>query len=210
MHLDHHGHRIELLAEHAVFLPEHQSLVLSDVHLGKAATFRAHGVGVPEGDDARDLERIGQLVTATGATRLIIAGDLFHSPHGAVPGLHDWLERLAVPVTLVRGNHDRHPQLDGLPLDTVPHLELGTLRIVHDPAEAGPDHLSLCGHLHPVVRLRDGSRSSLRVPCFHLRESCLLLPSFGSFTGGHPITVEKTDRVFIPVGGQVSEVTALC
>ena len=87
MIISHQDHRIELLSERAIFLPDHSALVLSDVHLGKAASFQAHGLPVPEGDDLVDLTRISHLLEITQARELVIVGDLLHSPRGISPQL---------------------------------------------------------------------------------------------------------------------------
>lgn len=208
------GIPIKLLAEHAAFLTKARCLVVSDLHLGKAATFRAHGLAVPEGDDSRDLHRLEQLVASTAAERLVIAGDLFHAPSQAmdkVAGLFlTWAERCPAEITLVTGNHDQRA-LRGvdLPFPRVDSLEVGGASIVHDPAEA-KSGFTLCGHLHPVIRIRDGRRTSIRSACFWLETNRLTLPSFGSFTGGQIIHPDPTDRIFIPIRDQVTEVPTSC
>jgi hypothetical protein len=51
----------------------------------------------------------------------------------------------------------------------------------------------------------DGKRTSLRLPCFWLRESCLVLPSFGSFTGGQIVQPLPGHRVFTVLRDKVVE-----
>jgi DNA ligase-associated metallophosphoesterase len=200
---------IQLLPEGAVFLPLTASLVIADVHLGKTATFRARGLPVPEGDTGRDLTRIRNLIHGMHARRVIIAGDLFHAPAGVTTDLAELLEAfistLGIPLVLIRGNHDA--KLKRLPagLTASSYIDEGDIRIIHDPKDASPDHLNIAGHLHPVARIPDGRRTSLRLPCFLFRERTLVLPSFGSFTGGSIIHPKDGDRIFIPLRGQVIE-----
>lgn len=200
---------IQLLPEGAVFLPASSSLIVADVHLGKSATFRARGLPVPEGDTELDLTRIRNLVHQTHAKHLIIAGDLFHAPSGITGDLSDLLSQfirtLGIPLSLILGNHDA--KLRHLPSNLValPHLDQETIRVIHDPKDASPDHLNIAGHWHPVARIPDGRRTSLRLPCFLLRGQTLVIPSFGSFTGGAIIDPEPGDRIFIPLRGQVIE-----
>jgi len=205
--ITHLGHKIELLGEHAVLLPDHSALVLADVHLGKATTFQAHGLPVPEGDDMADLARIRQLVEKTKARQLIIAGDLLHSPGGVSPTLisqlEHWMKECPAKITLVLGNHDQRA-LHAHHLESVPTLALDGIHIIHDPADA-TGVFSICGHLHPVIRVKDTPRGHLRTPCFWLTESTLVLPSFGTFTGGHPIKPASPDRIFAPLNGRVVE-----
>ncbi len=201
-----------LLAEGAAYLSNSRTLVVADLHLGKSAAFRARGLPVPEGDNQRDLDRLGDLIERHSAARLIIAGDLFHAPSGISSELEGALEnfrsRHPISIELVLGNHDA--KLRELPanLHAVPYLDVGPLRIIHDPADASPGFLHLAGHLHPVVRIPDGKRTALRLPCFLWRKNTLILPSFGSFTGGAIIKPEPNDRIFVAHLGAVIELPA--
>lgn len=207
MLITHQGHKIELLSEHAIFLPQHSALILADVHLGKATTFRAHGLPVPEGDDAADLTRINDLLEKKNAQQLIIAGDLLHSPSGVSPALisqlETWMKQCSSEITLVLGNHDQRA-LRAHPMKNASSLEFNGLHIIHDPADA-TEKFSICGHLHPVIRVKDKPRSQIRTACFWLTDKALILPSFGTFTGGHPIKPAAKDRIFIPHKGRVVE-----
>lgn len=200
---------LALLPEGAAFDPASSALIVADVHLGKSAAFRAQGLPVPEGDTERDLSRLVKLTEATGAKRLVIAGDLFHAPAGVTPeiesALRSFFATLSVPVDLIRGNHDA--KLRQLPagMKASPALDLGGLRILHDPKDADDARLHLAGHWHPVVKIPDGKRTSLRLPCFLYRNRTLILPSFGSFTGGAIIPPESGDRTFVALRHSVIE-----
>ena len=200
---------IQLLPEGAVLLNETSSLVIADIHLGKSATFRARGLPVPEGDTGLDLTRIRNLVHETHAKHLIIAGDLFHAPAGVTEELAellgDFISTLGIPLILICGNHDAKLKRLPIGLTAISHHDLGTIRIVHDPKDASPNHLNIAGHWHPVARIPDGKRTSLRLPCFLFRNNTLVLPSFGSFTGGAIMPPEPGDRFFVPLRGQVVE-----
>lgn len=205
MHLILANQTLVLLPESAVLITSTSvpTLILADVHLGKAATFRARGLPIPEGDDARDLDRIAALVKTHRPGQLIIAGDLFHSPAGLTPELANLIElflhQIAIPTLLVTGNHDA--KLKRLPsgLTTTAAHDLGGLQVIHDPAHVPPGQPSLCGHWHPVLRIPEGKRSSLRLPCFLLRNQTLVLPAFGGFTGGAVIQPEPGDQCFAPL-----------
>lgn len=201
---------LTLLPEGAVYLSDSRTLVLADLHLGKAAAFRAQGLPVPEGDTTRDLGRVRALVEKCGAGRLVVAGDMFHAPSGITPELDselaEFLESIGMPVTLVLGNHDAKVRLFPTGFDFVKRLDLGNnVRVVHDPAHTLDTSLHLCGHLHPTVKIPDGKRTSLRFPCFFNHGNYLVLPAFGSFTGGAVIYPKPEDRVFVTLRDQVIE-----
>ena len=92
----------------------------------------------------------------------------------------------------------------------MPALSLGSIEVIHDPAEASPDRFSICGHIHPAIRIQDSPRKSIRSACFHLTEKILTLPSFGSFTGGQVIHPHQDDRIFISLNGRVVEIPRDC
>lgn len=202
---------LRLLPDAALLvLAEETVLVAADLHLGKSAAFRAHGLPVPEGDTARDLSRLAKLIAEHKPDRLVIAGDLFHAEAGSGDGPLDafmaFLAATAIPFTLVAGNHDL--KIRKIPKDIVQaaHLDIAGLRIVHKPEDAAGGMVNLCGHIHPVLRIRDGRNTSLRLPCFHLSGNVLTLPAFGSFTGGHIVKPAKDDRFFVTHNGAVIEV----
>lgn len=204
---------LSLLSEGAVFLTDTATLVVADVHLGKSAAFRARGLPIPEGDTARDLQRLQELRKKCHARHLVVAGDLFHAPSGVTleleKALAEFIEELAIPVTLVVGNHDAKLAKFPSGSNLVCQLDAAEgVSVVHDPAHANGDSLHLSGHLHPVVNVRDGIRSSLRLPCFIFRGNTLVLPAFGSFTGGAPMKPGAEDRVFVTLRDAVVELPA--
>lgn len=214
---------LDLLPERVAFWHEEHALLMADCHFGKAATFRHHGLAVPEGGTVDDLDRLDSLIARTGARRLIVVGDLFHAPTGYSPDVVDelmsWRRRNArLRLTLIPGNHDRAlhrlPAALELEVPQCPHEEAG-LGFIHDPAELTdpPESAAtaacghVCGHLHPAVRLGDRRVRGLSAPCFWLRGgSVLVLPSFGSFTGSAVISPVPGDRVFAVTAGRILEV----
>lgn len=206
---DIHGHPIRMLPEGALFRPDCGTLVVADVHLGKAHAFQMRGIAVPAGDDRRDLARILALTKSCGARSVVIAGDLFHSRWGTTPevltGLEEFVSSIGIPLVLVSGNHDR--KLATMPswLDARAAWSGDGWRVVHDPAEATTDGLQLCGHWHPVVRMRSRFPGAIRMKGFLLRENVLVLPAFGGLTGGVRIASVAGDRWFVPLRGRVIE-----
>jgi DNA ligase-associated metallophosphoesterase len=201
------GQTIELLPERALWWPAGGTLFVADVHLGKAAAFRALGQPVPFGTTARNLQRLDALIEQHQPRELVVLGDFLHGIHGRTRQLLEDLaawraHHASLRCVLVRGNHD---SLAGDPPPTL-HFE-----IVDEPYLTGPfaachhpqrhaTHFVLAGHLHPVCKLHGRGRDSLRMPCFVRDEQRLILPAFGEFTGGWPVETAN-GRYFYGIGG---------
>ncbi|GAA5234144.1 ligase-associated DNA damage response endonuclease PdeM [Verticiella sediminum] len=207
------GETLWLLPELAVYWPARATLLVADVHLGKAAAFRAWGQPVPAGTTRATLARLGRALSLTGASRLIVLGDLVHARESAsalgAPALAEWRARHAgVACVLVRGNHDRAAG----PLSAWPDLavqtepwRLGPFALCHEPMQVEGAY-ALAGHLHPVRILHGPGRDSARLPCFDFGPGLGLLPAFGDFTGGHPLPRRAGHAQFVAADGRVLRV----
>ena len=205
------GSTLWLLAQRAAFLPEHQTLLVADAHIGKAQSFRRLGVPVPGGTTSETLQRLSAAVAATGARRVVFLGDLLHSARGrnarTWAAVAQWRhEHRQLQLTLVRGNHDRHagaPPADWAVQSADGPLLLGRLALAHHP-DPLPGHYVLAGHVHPAALVGGRARDTLRLPCFHLGPQVGVLPAFGAFTGMQVMQRGAEDRVFAIAGDTVT------
>jgi uncharacterized protein len=208
------GERVWLLAERAVFRPAGKTLLVADLHLGKPASFRAAGLPVPESVMQADLERLTKTVESTGASKLVILGDLIHARSGQTPrtveAFADWRNRHAdLDVLLVRGNHDRHCKV----VPPTWRLTLAEDRVVDGPfvychwPDACTEGYVLGGHVHPVAVMAGRGRQRVRLRCFVVGERRMILPAFGNFTGGASGGPAAGDRVFLVADDAVVEAT---
>lgn len=202
--------RFELHPDRALWWPAERAVVIADLHMGKGATFRARGLPVPTGSTARDLERLGRIVDALSATRVIVVGDLVHASESeeSLLSLCEWREsRPALALQLVAGNHDRHVCSSviarAIDIPAEPHLVRG-IALTHAPHEA-PTTPTIAGHIHPTVRLEDFDGSGVNVPAFVLDRLQLVLPAFGSLTGGRSVPRAPGRRLFAVAAGRVVE-----
>jgi DNA ligase-associated metallophosphoesterase len=197
------GEPLVLLPEKAVWLPAHEALLVADVHVGKAVSFRRLGVPVPRGTTSETLQRLSMLVDRHRARRLVLLGDFLHSERAHSPATLAVLARFrdrhrGLAITLVRGNHDERagdpPPALGIEGVDEP-LRLGGLALCHHPRPASGAYV-LAGHLHPCVGVGRGL-DRLRLPCFWFGAQVGVLPAFGEFTGMHSVRPEAGDRVFM-------------
>lgn len=180
------GNDLLLDARGAIFWPSEHTLIVSDLHLEKASFLAQFGAAVPQYDSRDTLQKLQELVAHHRPQRVICLGDSFHDVkavrrlsaddaallNGIVASCAEWV--------WILGNHD--PVLDAdIPGIAAAHLDIGGIRLCHEPQPDTPNQI--IGHYHPKVQMRlQGTRISGR--CFLLGESMLIMPAFGSFTGG--------------------------
>jgi uncharacterized protein len=208
---------LKLLPGRAALLPHEGTLLVADLHLGKAASFRHAGLPVPEGSSSGDLVRLARLLAETAARRLLVLGDLFHASSGCTPAV---LEEFAafccrhsgVEVVLVEGNHDRRVRIPSeLGIDRiVPSLEEPPWRFLHEPPqERTAGWIHCCGHLHPRLSIRSPSGDRLSQRCFVEEPGLWILPAFGSFTGSSVVPIAATTRVWAAGDDAVVDVSRM-
>jgi DNA ligase-associated metallophosphoesterase len=174
------------LPQGALFWPARRALLVADLHLEKASWFARLGQMLPPYDSIATLTELGAIVEATGASEIWCLGDSFHDRHGCDRLPAPARERLlaltaATRWTWITGNHD--PGFaDHCGGEIVEEAEVDGLLLRHeaDPAETRPE---LSGHFHPKLRITQRGRHISR-RCFVATERKLILPAFGSLTGG--------------------------
>jgi len=199
------GEVLHLLPERALWWPAGGLLFVADLHLGKAATYRALGQPVPGGTTQENLARLDALIGRWRPRRIVFLGDFMHAAQArtVLAGVQAWRERHAgIAMTLVRGNHDSRagdpPAALGIEAVDEPHL-ISPFACCHHP-QPHATHFVLAGHLHPVCRLHGPGRDSVRLPCFVSEAGQAVLPAFGEFTGGWMME-QAPGRRFHAVGG---------
>lgn len=192
-----------LLPQGGLFWPRRRALLVADLHLEKASWFARLGQMLPPYDTAATLADLTALVASTRPEEIWCLGDSFHDRHGCdrlPPDQRANLTALTAAVrwTWITGNHD--PVLaDHCGGDVVEEALVDGIILRHqaDPADPRPE---LSGHFHPKLRVRTRGRQVSR-RCFVASPTKLILPAFGSLTGGLDVTHPEIVRA-IGTGGQ--------
>lgn len=194
-------HTFVLTNQRALFWKEAESLVLSDLHLGKTAHFRKNGIALPSEIIESDLQRLSDLIFHFQPKKLIVVGDFVHAGKNSEFNLFfEWKSRFPdLKIVLVKGNHDRISK-DKL-------YEIGVTEIwevyeeqhfvfSHEKVES-EEKFCISGHIHPGIRMKTPVGRFIKFPCYIVSENQLILPAFSSFTGldtrNHP---EKSSFYF--------------
>lgn len=201
------GQNFELLADRALFWREKATLILSDVHLGKAHVFQTFGVPVPAAVHMDDLLRFENQLAARETERVFVLGDFLHSHLAPLPDLRERFSQLRAKFKtrwhLALGNHERlaRKKLEAWKFDEIaPDFCEDGIIFSHD--ERPGEGFVISGHVHPVIKFGRG-RDRFRLPCFAVGPSHLLLPSFGNFTGGFEINPRPEQKIFAIGDGKV-------
>lgn len=165
-------------------------LLIADVHLGKADTFRQFGIGVPQRVQESDLVRLEQLLQYFQPQRCVVLGDLVHGRilgPGTVQTWNDLVKSHPGTVfELILGNHDRNLQPVDLTLQYVhKNLQIDGVYLSHEPLTTPElsthNSLNIHGHIHCAARV-DGSKKKL--PALAYLPPYLSMPAFSEFTAG--------------------------
>jgi len=197
------GERLLLHPERALVWPATRTLLIADPHFGKDDVFRRAGIALPDGTAQADLARLTALIDAHACERLVVLGDFVHAATRAgdsfLAAFADWRRSHAqLTVEVIAGNHDRHEaatKWKGL-------IEWRLTAVVHAPFVFSHEPVAdrrgyvIAGHIHPVFNMAR-VRRRLRVPVFWQRPDVLVMPSFGTFTGGATIRPAPTDALFV-------------
>ncbi len=179
------GAQLSALGSGALWWADQGVLCVSDLHLGKSERIaRRTGAALPPYDTQDTLNRLTADLAQTQARMVICLGDSFDDL-GAALALPEqerlWITRLQAGRRWIwiEGNHDPGPvDLGGSHLAEllVPPL---TFRHIAQGGARG----EVSGHYHPKASVRARGRSISR-PAFLYDDTRLILPAYGTYTGG--------------------------
>jgi hypothetical protein len=183
----------------ALWWPSERLLIVADLHLEKSSSFAIRGQPLPPYDTRETLERVAAVLDRYEPEVVVALGDSLHD-RSAASRLGDEERRILAILQegrrwiWVTGNHDggTAAALGGEARDA---LTVAGLRLVHEP-RPGPVTHEIAGHLHPAARLSIYGHA-IRRPCFVGNGRRLVVPAFGTFTGGLNIL----DDAFAPLFG---------
>lgn len=178
---------IVLTNQRVLYWAKENALILSDLHVGKSATFRKHGIPISRKVLEDDLQKLLELILYFEATKLIVVGDLFHAEFNQdIAYFKEWLTQTKIDIELIAGNHDRHSEhfYSELGLKVYSKEKISTpIRFVHDETAPNEDYFTISGHTHPGVLIKGKGRQHIKLPCYQVTEHQLILPAFSKFTG---------------------------
>ncbi|UDF05324.1 ligase-associated DNA damage response endonuclease PdeM [Asticcacaulis sp. AND118] len=184
--VDFGGRRMVLDADLALWWPAQRLLAVSDLHFEKSTFLAQFGSPIAPYDTLDTLTRLEGLIARYRPHSLVLLGDSFHDKgawHRLEATTRIQLLDLCTSVDSclwIEGNHDVGLIRDDSLTFVDDHVVDG-IAFRHEPVES--DLPQIVGHFHPKLTTRvRGHRVSGK--CFAVNGSLLILPAFGSFTGG--------------------------
>lgn len=183
-------------ADRAAYLEKSETLVCTDLHLGRGASA---DVELPLSED--DIPaRVAALCERFSPTEVVLAGDVLHSFSGVPTDARETFRRLertagnaGARLVVTPGNHDAMLDViwDG-PCETEYSIGGSVVCHGHEPPNLKAERY-VVGHDHPAIRI-EGQRR----PCFlfgqevHAGADVLVLPAFNRLAPGVVVNSSRT------------------
>ncbi len=195
-----------------LYLAKLDALVVADLHIGYEGALAEEGLYVPPFQSQEIRSIIESMARETGASRLILLGDVKHE-FGDVTR-QEWRETsellgfvkddLKMNVEVVRGNHDNYLvallKKMGVPLRDPFLVEEGVL-FFHGhkplPVEGFAENVEtiIMGHEHPAIALRDEVGARLKIKALlegsYMGKRVIVLPALSPLMPGTEVNVER-------------------
>jgi uncharacterized protein len=182
----------------ALYWPGEAALIVADLHLEKGSAFAARGQMLPPYDTFVTLQKLAETIDRYEPETVIALGDSFHDTGAGTRIRPDDINILQMLQEdrrwiWVTGNHD--PEIPAaVGGEVVDELEIEGLALRHAPRPGRVTH-EIAGHLHPAAKISRYGHT-LRRPCFVGNGRRLVLPAYGTFTGGLNVLDEAFEAVF--------------
>jgi len=185
---------IDIFPGGAALLLDGNILVVADMHLGYEASLEQEGLSIPRVQTKKIEDYLLRTIDALAPEKVVVAGDLKHN--FSMNLTQEWqdvarfVRALAGRASLdvVRGNHDNYlgSILREHHIPLVRDATYSGVRVVHGHEGVLTGDMTVMGHLHPSIRLRDSIGASLKDPCFLFDKArrVLVLPALSLVSPG--------------------------
>lgn len=200
----------------ALYHPELDLIVLSDVHLGLEGSMTSKGSYIPRFQLDELLDELEEMKAETGADRILVNGDLknqYSTSYTEKKEVEEFLEFLKKnfnEVILVEGNHDtildNTAEKKNLELREN-YLEKGIL-FVHGDKGLGEFKTEfntvVIGHEHPALALNDEVGVKEKVACFLYGKlkndkQIIVLPAYSKISNGSEVNNMPRSELLSPI-----------
>jgi len=200
---------VEILPGGAALLTEENVLVVADMHLGVEASLEYEGLSIPRVQTKKIAGYMSRLIQSISPSKVVVAGDLKHNFSRNL--IQEWqdvekfVKDLSAKTSLevVKGNHDNYLgyilREYGIPLRR--EVTISGVRILHGHSGKLMGGMTIMGHIHPAIRLRDSIGASVKDPCFlyNKMRRLLILPALSIVAYGTDVVGQACSSRMSPI-----------
>lgn len=195
---------------HCIYLRDISAAVVSDLHLGFEEEMNLHGLFLPKLQRDHVEGLIDRIIERYEPQMLIINGDFKHEFSRNLPQEWDDIQhfidryRNQLKLLYVRGNHDNYliSILKRKGIEMVESFETDRYFIYHGDRDLSLKKITILGHEHPSLVLRDRVGGMFKIPAFVFNEESkvLITPAMSFFSSGTDVAQSlMSEEHFTPV-----------
>ncbi len=177
-------HKFQISNEGILFWFDKQIAIISDLHLEKGSSFAHSGQFLPPYDSEETLKKLSRGIKNQNIKKVILLGDTFHDENAfnRMSEKAFFLFNLLIKkyeVIFILGNHENKLKIDHINL--LNQYVIDDIHFIHQALQKSIFQIS--GHFHPVATIKS-SIKKITAKCLLHTNNHIILPSFGTYTGG--------------------------
>jgi putative SbcD/Mre11-related phosphoesterase len=183
---------------YCIYLQDISAVVISDLHLGFEEEMNLHGLFLPRLQRNHVEKMVDSILDRYSPAKIIINGDFKQEFSRNLPqewdDVNHFIDRYRKEADLVyiRGNHDNYLMtiLKSKGLELYDYYETDKYYIYHGDRDMSFRKLTILGHEHPSVVLRDEIGSVFKIPAFVYNndDRILITPAMSFFSSGTDVS----------------------
>ena len=192
------NHKLLLYPNGELYWSDQKTVVVSDLHLEKGSFYATSNQFIPPYDTIETLRKLQRFLNQNCVEKIIFLGDLVHDSDGfsrisddALKLFNEILKNREAILTV--GNHDKNFKYNDYCLKFCDEYRIEDIYFRHQPNNT--NDLQIFGHFHPkiVMKIMD---KKLSKKCFISNKEKILMPAYGTLTGGLEINSSPIKDLF--------------
>ncbi len=195
MNIIFHKNKFVLNPDGSMFWPRESCLIVGDLHLEKSTSYMDQGNFLPPYDTIETLSKLANTIKKKCIKKVIFLGDVFHDSNGykrlklKEKSLFDKI--LNENTIWISGNHDAN----FIPRGVNSYILYKFKKITFSHISCSKNFKEISAHYHPKVTFKY-SGTKISKPCFLIDKHKIILPAYGTYTGGLNISSSIFKNIF--------------
>ncbi|RLF43693.1 MAG: phosphoesterase [Thermoplasmata archaeon] len=191
---------------HCLYAEKQNAAVIADLHLGYEGVLRMQGIMIPNYQKEVIKERLKKIMEKYEPESIIVNGDFKHefgkNLRQEWREVGEMLEFLSQKsnVFLIKGNHDNFLKTiaSKYNIPVKMQMEMDGITIAHGHVEIKGKKI-IMAHEHPSIHIRDKVGASLRLPCYMVSQSIIVMPAFSPLATGTDVSSTDAKEYLSPI-----------